>query len=160
MELIESLSLSVWTNSAELKAVKRGVVIEDDEASAEIWRLLMRRLIPAAEIKWVSSGHQVAQLVAGRVKGQGEECPLFDLVVSDVILSSGESGVDIWRQHKKYFGLYVISSGLSIERYNRLFREGEVPPVYVPKPASLKSVVEIVEPLLRRYLMTRPTERV
>ena len=117
------------------------LLIEDDVALYEVWGAILR-VFGDNEICWVTNARAAkAQWRLGNHK--------FDLVVSDIFVSGGETGIELWRQFRDKGMPFVFTSIIAESKFRQLFNwEASVPP-FLPKPVNPEAARDVLANLLK-----------
>jgi DNA-binding NtrC family response regulator len=118
---------------------RRVVVVEDDVELELPIRRAMRELDPAIRVEWFVDASQVYWEVCRRP---------YDLVVADVRLPGGTSGVRLWRLCHLFLPQlpFLLMSATRTDRCLDMLGSGGPP--FLPKPFSLETFKACVQGVL------------
>jgi DNA-binding NtrC family response regulator len=113
------------------------LVIEDDLSLIQIIGALLAHVRPGLAWEYVTSGEAALDLIRRRSTERGG-AP-YRLVVSDLCLEGDTSGFDVWQECQRLYPEmpFVMTSGLSIDRYRAAWKDQTRCPKFLPKPSSL-----------------------
>ena len=130
------------------KAVKKSVphvlMVEDDVTMELLWRHIIDEVNEDAVVKWVTTEEAAEQLIRQRIQ-VGRP---FDLIVSDVFLSSHRTGVDLWRRYGNGTTPFILTSILTPQKLINMIGHNEPVPPYIQKPLVMDDCIETVRSLI------------
>lgn len=124
------------------------LVIEDDLSLIQLIDLMLDDVKPGIEWEYVTSGEEALDLIRRRGEQLGR-AP-FSLVMTDIFLEGDVTGFDVWQESQSLFPKmpFVVTSGLSSDRYFSVLRAANNRPVFLPKPLTRQGC----QAILREYL--------
>jgi FixJ family two-component response regulator len=143
-------------NTAQSKSAHscRVALIEDDP----IWQFQIRehlsKLAHNIDVTVLSS--------ASEFHNRGVHPHDYDLIISDLFLGAGETGLHIWRglQHRKCAVPFVLISGLSKSHLSGVAgTDGEMP-IYIEKPYRFQDFKAQIDSMLEVPIHVEPIETV
>lgn len=143
-QLLGLLELQKLLSNKLQKKMKRVLVIEDDATFEPIWEHILTTVDPKIEFFWASTPLQAQELIF-KSKNEGWA---FDLIVSDIYLSSTVTGIDLWNKFGTQDNFLLISSIDNYKIIEQAKSKGKVPPPYIQKPLDEKECSKIVKALI------------
>lgn len=126
------------------RKMKRVLVIEDDSTFEPIWDHILTSVDPKIEFFWAETPMQAQELIY-KSKNEGWA---FDLIVSDIYLSSSITGIDLWNRFGNQDNFLLISSIDNYKLIEQAKSKGKVAPPYIQKPLDEKECAKIVKALI------------
>jgi DNA-binding NtrC family response regulator len=120
------------------------LIVEDDTSLRPFWEYVVHQVEPRLELQWVSSVSGAEQLVRESLKKRHA----LGLIIADLYLEGQRTGVDLWREFKESLIPFVMTSGMSKERFLNRFSKREDAPLYLEKPLELDECVETIRIVL------------
>ena len=113
------------------------LVIEDDLSLIQLIDAMLADVKPGLEWEYVTSGEDALNLIERR--GRERAGPPYRLVMSDLFLEGDTTGFDVWRECQRVYPEmpFVVTSGLSVERYRAVWKDAATVPQFLPKPLSI-----------------------
>lgn len=123
----------------------RVLIVEDDITLEPLWENVLERAYRGATYIWASSAQEaIYKMYQAKESGQP-----FDLVISDIFLSSSQTGLDLWNQFQDELdGRFIVVSGLSYKKYLQKMSKSDRPPLFLRKPLNIPDCVETVHFML------------
>lgn len=123
---------------------KRILVIEDDATFEPIWDHIISKVSREIEFYWASSPIQAQELIhRGKIEGWN-----FDLIISDIYLSSTITGIDLWNRYGKNDNFLLISSIDNYKLIEQAKQKGKVAPPYLQKPLDTNECTKVISSLI------------
>lgn len=126
------------------KTQKKVLVIEDDPTFEPIWDHIISNAGKDIEFYWASNPIEAQEMIY-RSKVEGES---YDLIISDIYLSSSITGIDLWNRYGANDNFLLISSIDNFKLIEQAKQKGKIPPPYIQKPLNEKECTKIVSSLL------------
>lgn len=126
------------------KDQKKVLVIEDDPTFEPIWDHIISNVGKNVEFYWASNPIEAQEMIY-RSKVEGWN---YDLIVSDIYLSSSITGIDLWNRYGANDNFLLISSIDNYKLIEQAKQKGKIPPPYIQKPLDEKECTKIVSSLL------------
>ncbi|MBI2604823.1 MAG: response regulator [Deltaproteobacteria bacterium] len=123
------------------------LIVEDDiRLQYSLTRLLLR-FSPNSVVSWVTTGDEVFEKIWGNTSSQYRR---IDLVITDILLPGGYSGLQIWRRcnNSRPRVPCIMMSGMGIDEYFLAVKNDSVMPLYLPKPFSALEFMRTLEKTL------------
>ena len=113
------------------------LVIEDDLSLIQLIDAMLTEVSPGLEWEYVTSGEDALALISRR--GRDAAGDPYRLVISDVFLEGDTTGFDVWRECRRLHPNmpFVVTSGLSVERYRAAWKDASCRPKFLPKPLTM-----------------------
>ncbi len=123
---------------------KRILVIEDDSTFEPIWDHIITMVNPKIEFYWASDPIQAQELIY-KSKNEGWS---YDLIISDIYLSSSITGIDLWNRFGKTENFLLISSIDNHKLIEQAKQKGKTPPPYIQKPLDESECKDVISKLI------------
>jgi len=135
-------------NKEAMNRKKRVLVVEDDGALEHFWEFILDRVGPHVEMAWAESVEEAEALLA-KEKERGRD---FDLLIVDIYLLGGKTGLEMWEKHRNEAGAppFIVTSSLSTGQFIKAGGTGPGLPCYLQKPLDPKECIPMIEGLLSR----------
>lgn len=136
----------VARNRLLLKTTPKSLlVIEDDLSMIQFLDAVLDHLKPGLEWDYVTSGEQAMDLIKRR--GNARDGDPYSLVITDIFLEGEMSGLDVWLDSSTLYPRmpFIITSGLSFDRYFSILKGVKNCPVYLPKPLTVSRCQSVLE---------------
>jgi DNA-binding response OmpR family regulator len=127
---------------------KRVLVVEDDGALEHFWGFVLERIDPDMEMVWAESVEEAENLIA-KEHDRGRD---FDLVIADIYLLGGKTGLQLWEKHRNELGAppFIVTSSLSTGQFMKAGGSEPGLPCYLQKPLDPRECIPMIEGLLNR----------
>jgi DNA-binding NtrC family response regulator len=123
----------------------RALIIEDDITTEPIWEHVLKLVNQQMTYEWVNNATEAEFLIRRSFR---ENKP-YDVVISDIFLSSSKTGLDLWYQFGSALkGKMLLISGISYNKLTKMASEKTPCPLYIQKPLNINECVEAVYGLL------------
>jgi hypothetical protein len=124
------------------------LLIEDDLSLVQWIDAVLNHLKPGLCWEYVTSGEAALE----RIQCRGFECggSPYSLVISDIFLADDTTGFDVWLDCQQLYPEmpFVITSGLSTERYFSILQGVGNCPVFLPKPLTMGQCRTVLQEFL------------
>ena len=129
-------------------APKSLLVIEDDLSLIQLIDLMLDDVKPDLEWEYVTSGEEALELIRRRGTSRGD-VP-YDLVITDIFLEGDVTGFDVWQECQQSYPKmpFVVTSGLSFERYFSVLSGARNRPTFLPRPLAVPRCRAVFEEYL------------
>jgi response regulator of citrate/malate metabolism len=123
----------------------RALIVEDDLTQVPIWEYILQRVNSRFSYDWVHDATSAKLMIE---KSALKACP-YDLVISDIYLSSSETGIDLWSKYGEVYGhKMILVSSISYPKLLRKLGPEQPTPMYINKPIKLHECISAVHSLL------------
>lgn len=123
----------------------RALIIEDDTTLQPIWDYVLKLVKKDISYQWVDNA-QSAEFALRKALQEGNP---YDIVISDIYLSSHKTGIDLWRQYGYALkGKMLLVSSISFNKLSRSMGSDIPMPLYIQKPLRVNECVEAVHGLI------------
>lgn len=126
------------------KGPKKILVIEDDATFEPIWDHIITKVSNKIEFYWASNPMQAQEMIF-RSKAEGWN---YDLIISDIYLSSSITGIDLWNRYGSNDNFLLISSIDNYKLIEQARQKGKVPPPYIQKPLDVSECTKMIASLI------------
>lgn len=123
---------------------KKILVIEDDPMFEPIWDHIITNVSPKIEFYWASNPLQAQELIY-KSKNEGWS---YDLIISDIYLSSSITGIDLWSRFGQTENFLLISSIDNYKLIEKAKQKGKTPPPYIQKPLNPVECKNLISSLI------------
>ena len=144
MEAIHAFNQELQTRPFSQYA-PRVLIVEDDVTMEALWVYTIDKVAPGAYIQWVTSEEAAEHAINKQLYRHRP----FDLVISDVFLSSSKTGIDLWRQYSDAGMSFLFMSVISPTKFAGLIGKNEPTPPYLQKPLNPDDCTRSLSALLR-----------
>lgn len=131
-------------NTLLLQPKPRVLIVEDDVTMEPLWTYIIDQVAPGAYLKWVTSEEAAEHAIRYQLLRHRP----YDLVISDVFLSSSRTGIDLWRQFNESDTAFLFMSVISPNKFAKLIGPNEPTPTYLQKPLNPDECSAAVKALL------------
>lgn len=144
MELLQTVQHSQVENRIVTQPKPRVLIVEDDVTMEPLWTYIIDQVAPGAYLKWVTSEEAAEHAIRYQLLRHRP----YDLVISDVFLSSSRTGIDLWRQFSEGYTRFLFMSVISPSKFAKLIGPNEPTPTYLQKPLNPEECTAAVKALL------------
>ena len=124
---------------------KRVLLVEDDYTLEPFWRMISQKLEGQPEFEWVTSESAAERAISkGHSKGWS-----YDVIICDIFLSGGKTGIDLWRKCRGEATEFVFTSGISIDKFERVLSGSTGHHPFLMKPLDPLACVSTINTLLK-----------
>ncbi len=142
--LYDMLQVQKLLRKKILNEHRRILVVEDDPVFEPVWEHIIASVDPKIEFSWVSTPIQAQELI----HRSNEEGKPYDLIISDIYLSSTITGIDLWNRFGNENNFLLISSIDNYKIIEQAKNVGKTPPPYIQKPLNEKQCASAVKSLI------------
>lgn len=123
----------------------RALIVEDDVTLKPIWEHVLPLAHKDMTYQWVSTAHEAEFALRKAIRDR----QLYDIVISDIYLSSNRTGIDLWKQFGAVLrGKMLLVSSISFNKLARAVGNDIPTPLYIQKPLKINECVEAVHGLI------------
>lgn len=123
------------------------LVVEDDKIQWPLWAHILKTTFYDVEIEYETT-EAGAEAVLRRAYQNDR---IYNLVVSDIFLDGGNSGIDLWNRYGQVAMNFIFVSGLTKNNFKALLNAGSTVasggPLYLQKPVSAGTGREVLRAL-------------
>lgn len=140
------MNAEVLTTPTTLKILRpRALIIEDDKTLQPIWDYVLKLVQQDMTYQWVDNA-LAAELALQ--KAETDQHP-YDIVISDIYLSSQKTGIDLWKQFASSLkGKMLLVSSMSFNKLSRSMDNHTPMPLFIQKPLRMSECIEAVHGLM------------
>ena len=123
------------------------LIVEDDLGLMTVLTRVLKKVQPNVQLSWAGSVTEGIEVIQRCEQGDLGD---FDLILSDLLLPNGELGTSLWHycKHRQPETPFAVMSCIDPTSYFRMFRGGEEPPPFLPKPFRVEDCQELFSFLL------------
>ena len=118
----------------------RVLVVEDDITFRPFWVSVIGRCANQVRIDWAKSVVEAEAKIREAFRGGNP----YDLVVADIFLEGGRTGLELWNDFREEAGNFMFVSGHSLNEEDIRMSLDFGCPVYMQKPLSAEKCVRAV----------------
>jgi response regulator of citrate/malate metabolism len=124
----------------------RVLLVDDDLTFRPIYERLIREAADFVMIDWASNAEEAESLIEESISHN----MLYDLILSDIYLSDSVTGLDLWKRFRLPETAFLITSGISLDKYESLMQTFNVNqrPIFLHKPLKVEECIKVIKTVL------------
>ncbi len=124
---------------------KRVLIIEDDLTAISLWKELLSGVGEKVLIEWASCEEDARFMLWNSIL----EDRKYDLVITDIYLSSHRTGLDLWKSfHEEFQGKFIVVSGIDYQKLLKTLGPGLDRPFFLHKPFQFEETISLVRSVM------------
>lgn len=108
------------------------LLIEENPVFFNMWELILSQSVHSYKLDWA-----VSEKVASKMLKEH----YYDVVISDIFLSGGKTGVDIWKTINPEHCTYIFSSSIHQKYFAKLIDGEQRPYLFLEKPLDIDTCI-------------------
>lgn len=123
----------------------KALIIEDDITLEPIWEHVLKLVHKDMSYHWVTNAQDGEFALRKTLRNNDH----YDIVISDIYLSSNKTGIDLWNQYGQILkGRMLLVSSISHNKLLKSMDPDKPSPLYIRKPLIVTECIEAVYGLI------------
>lgn len=122
----------------------RILIIEDDLSLRPFWEWILKSAVTHVAIDWVVTVNSAEALLKKSFAGRR----LYDLIIADVFLAGGKTGIELWNHFGEVSGKFIFVSAEPMASVKAQVSLALGHPIFLQKPLSATNCLRLIKSLL------------
>lgn len=119
------------------------LLIEDNPFSFQTWQLVLSQSLWSYKLDWAVNEKAANKLMAKTS---------YDIIISDVVLSGRQTGIDIWRTIDPQHCHFIFATRIKASEFASLVAGEDRPYCLLEKPLNVGRCMQLIQQLTRSSL--------